>query len=32
MGHVFLMCISDAFEESRAWLEAAPTDSENDDY
>jgi len=32
MGLVFLMSISDAFEESRAWLEAAPTDPDNDDY
>ena len=32
VGLVFLMFISDAFEEWRAWLEASTADPANDDY
>lgn len=32
LGLVFLKYISDAFEERRAWLEAATADPNNDDY
>lgn len=32
LGLVFLKYISDAFEERRAWLEAATADSTNEDY
>lgn len=32
LGLVFLKYVSDAFEERRAWLEAATADSDNTDY
>jgi type I restriction enzyme M protein len=32
LGLVFLKYVSDAFEERRAWLEAATADHENSDY
>jgi type I restriction enzyme M protein len=32
LGLVFLKYVSDAFEERRAWLEAATADPANDDY
>ena len=32
LGLVFLKYVSDAFEERRAWLEAATADADNNDY